>query len=110
MCKTYISQPTHTNTFIFRELFFFNFSDLFNPLCYPFYYPVPLSIGICGCLGCGEAADHMITKKQWTSLSPFLCHIHGIVLYMLLVYYVGPMFICIREAHNGTKYVKTVIL
>ena len=27
----------------------------------------------------GEAADHMITKKQRTSLSLFLCHIHGIV-------------------------------
>ena len=57
---------------------------------------------IYGCLGCGEAADHTITKKQRTSLSLFLCHTHGIVWY---VFVLCILFICISEAHNGTKYI-----
>ena len=28
------------------------------------YYSFPLIMGIYGCLGCGEAADHTITKKS----------------------------------------------
>ena len=87
---------TYTTLLNFKYYFiFFRFSDLFNPLCYPvhlvltyFYSPITTAQKLyCSTMffllwafrGCGEAADHMITKKQRMSLSLFLCHIHGIV-------------------------------
>ena len=56
----------------------------------------------------GEAADHMVTRQQRTSLSLFLPHTWYCMI-GLHVIIVLCMFICISEAHNGTKYVKTVI-
>ena len=54
----------------------------------------------------GEAADHMITKKQRTYPSLFLPHTWYCMIHVIVVL---CKFICISEAHNGTKYVKTVI-
>ena len=62
-------------------------------------------MGIYGCVGCGEAADHTITKNSGL-LYPFF-----FATYMVLfdTFICIMLFICISEAHNGTKYVKTVI-
>ena len=100
MSKIYISQPRPTYTALLNFKYYFmcfKFSDLFNPRCYPvylvktyFYSPITTAqkqycstmfflLWAYACLGCDEAADHMITKMQRTSPSLFLCHIHGIV-------------------------------
>ena len=77
-CLRHIFRSLHYTTllnFKYNLIFLFNYNCTKTIL----YYNVLLIMGIYACLGCGEAADHMITKKQRTYLILFLCHIHGIV-------------------------------
>ena len=68
---------------------------IYNSTKTRFQYNCPLIMGIYGCLGCGEAADHTITKNSGL-LYPFFFATH-MVLFDTFLYYVYYLSVLVRR-------------